>query len=71
MTPPGDRDEGAAIPGPAGLPGTEASAIMLLAGALTAGDALRLESDQWRPWLALTAAHLMEPDALGNVTVQA
>ena len=56
---------------PAGLPGTEASAIMLLAGALTAGDALRLESDQWRPWLALAAAHLMEPDALGNVTVQA
>jgi len=55
----------------AGLPEAEATAIAALASAHAAGKAVRIESDQWRPWLALAAAHLIaQPDALGNVTVQ-
>jgi AraC family transcriptional regulator, regulatory protein of adaptative response / DNA-3-methyladenine glycosylase II len=56
----------------AGLPEAEATAIAALASALAAGKTARIESGQWRPWLALAAAHLMaHPDPPGNVTAHA
>jgi AraC family transcriptional regulator of adaptative response / DNA-3-methyladenine glycosylase II len=57
---------------PAGLPEAEATAIAALAGALAAGKPVSMDPDQWRPWLALAAAHLMaHPDPLGNMTAHA
>ena len=42
---------------PIGLPEAEATAIAALAGTLTSGHDVSARSDQWRPWLALAAAH--------------
>jgi AraC family transcriptional regulator of adaptative response / DNA-3-methyladenine glycosylase II len=57
---------------PVGLPEAEAAAIALLAAALSAGGAVRMDPGQWRPWLALAAAHLMaHRDGLRSVTVLA
>ncbi|HEX9526582.1 MAG TPA: AlkA N-terminal domain-containing protein, partial [Streptosporangiaceae bacterium] len=42
---------------PIGLPEAEATAIAALAGSLTSGHDVSARSDQWRPWLALAAAH--------------
>jgi AraC family transcriptional regulator, regulatory protein of adaptative response / DNA-3-methyladenine glycosylase II len=44
---------------PAGLPEAEAAAIAVLAAALSAGAAERMDPGQWQPRLALAAAHLM------------
>jgi AraC family transcriptional regulator of adaptative response / DNA-3-methyladenine glycosylase II len=57
---------------PVGLPEAEAAAIALLAATLSAGGAARMDPSQWRPWLALAAAHLTaHRDGLHNVTVLA
>lgn len=57
---------------PLGLPESEAAAIALLAATLSAGGAVRMDPGQWRPWLALAAAHLMaDRDGLRNVTAPA
>ena len=45
---------------PIGLPEAEATAIAALAGTLISGAEVNAGSDQWRPWLALAAAHLTE-----------
>jgi AraC family transcriptional regulator of adaptative response / DNA-3-methyladenine glycosylase II len=45
---------------PIGLPKAEATAIAALAGTLTSGGELNARSNEWRPWLALAAAHLMQ-----------
>jgi 3-methyladenine DNA glycosylase/8-oxoguanine DNA glycosylase len=45
---------------PIGLPEAEATAIAALAETLTSGAEASARSDQWRPWLALAAAHLMQ-----------
>ena len=43
---------------PIGLPEAEATAIAALAGTFTSGGQASVRPDQWRPWLALAAAHL-------------
>jgi hypothetical protein len=45
---------------PIGLPKAEATAIAALAGTLTCGGELNARSNEWRPWLALAAAQLMQ-----------
>ena len=45
---------------PIGLPDAEATAMAALAGTLTSGGEASARSDQWRPWLALAAAHLVQ-----------
>ena len=45
---------------PIGLPEAEATAIAALAKTLTSGGEASARSDQWRPWLALAAAHLTQ-----------
>ncbi len=45
---------------PIGLPEAEATAIAALAGSLTSGAEASARPDQWRPWLSLAAAHLMQ-----------
>ena len=56
----------------AGLPEAEATAIAVLATTLSAGREVRMDPGQWRPWLALAAAHLMAyRDGLHSVAVSA
>ncbi len=58
---------------PVGLPEDEAAAIALLAAAVSADGAVRMDPGQWRPWLALAATHLMahRDGPQHNVTVLA
>jgi AraC family transcriptional regulator of adaptative response / DNA-3-methyladenine glycosylase II len=45
---------------PIGLPEAEATSIAALAGTPTSGGEVSARFDQWRPWLALAAAHLTQ-----------